>query len=739
VVRPEPSRVTSGTAGTAVSLDAATKSLEELFDDVLKQLGVHERRPSQMQMAREVASVLEKESSARVVIQAGTGVGKSLGYLVPIADRIRRSNYEERALVVTVGKPLQAQLRHKELQYLARADGQLRVAVLKGREEYGCVAKVAEHMGVRKGARATSSQAVQLPRLPRRITFGDQDPLDAFCYWLFEKSKDGDLADYSGETSSSDLRRFVTSALECPRGNDCYWGKVCFAEAARQRAQEAHICVVNAHLYGLALKEKASGGLAPAWLEADMLVIDECHAVVDVLEEVLGLAVPLRQRKGQLARLARELKTNFSPFGKPLDKAISKAEEAVARADPEGSSVILDDDERLQIADALSVAVGEMKMNNEFGEWLRKDPRELDERKKRQVTMVRSFLREFEEAASSLSSGQGSSAFLVSREPLPSPPASSPAGGSMGAGGSSKYELVVREVVFDAGRYLEEDFSRRRAVVCTSATISPEGADRLWTGSPPGSEVYVSIKSPFDYASQAVLYIPSRVHAPEAVAVLSRNGVPGASRKSGNPLSEERKLEEIEWLVRLARGGALVLCTSRKFAIVAYERLVRVGQELGFQVHSPYVSGSGERALASFKKGTHDCLVGSMGFFQGVDVAGFSLRLVILDNLPFPAPSDGRHAARRRWAEATFGNGQAFRVAFSEPMTTRLCQAIGRLIRSGSDKGVVAVLDPRLTDTRLEYAAKAREAIGALYPGLDTVRTREELEERVKRFGLFEF
>ncbi len=607
--------------------DPTTRALAAL-DEVVATLGPGaEVRDGQRQMAEAVARAIA--GSGRLVAQAGTGTGKSLAYLVPAVVSGRRT------LVATATKALQDQLADKDLPALADglADRQeVSWAVLKGRSNYLCRQALAEWQADRDQGRLLDPDAART------------DEVLELAVWA-ASTRTGDRAELAVEPSVAAWSAVAVGSEECPGAAKCPRGGDCFAEAAWRRAADADVVIVNQHL--LAADVGAGGMLLP---EVEVVVVDEAHELEDVVAESLGAAV-------SAGRIGRVAASGFA--------LLADADDARARLDrlTEAYRELLDDEhaERRdarggpRLADALGDAPDLAGAVDALAEGLRslatkvaKVPDSPAVQTKRDRA-VKGLNRLIEDLHTVRHAGEGEVAWVEEQ-------------------GQGRHS-VLRCASLDVADALRAWWGDRAVVLC-SATLPVGTADRLGLA----GAARLDVTSPFDYRVQGLLYVPRPFPVPS------------------DPRWRAHADTELRALVKAAGGRALVLSTSLAGMRAARDALDDV-RGAGGEPVEVLVQGEAPkpRLLERFRHDETSVLVATMGFWQGVDVPGRSLSLVVLDKLPFPVPTEPLHAARRDRA------GDAAFAAVDLPATaTRLAQGVGRLIRSTSDVGVVAVLDVRL-------------------------------------------
>lgn len=615
----------------------APADVKEALARVVAQLpGGGEERPGQLQMAEEVAAAIK--DGHHLLVQAGTGTGKSLGYLLPA------TLLGVRCVVATATKALQEQLVASDLPFLQRALGSdFTWALLKGRSNYLCRAALAD-------AVSGTDQGVLLegPEL-------DRERLGEVVDWT-TATPSGDRADLPFAVTNADWARLSVGVGECPGAQRCPHGDVCFAEDARHRAAEADVVVVNTHLYGMHLA--SDGAVLP---DHDVVVIDEAHALEDIAAATLGCTISAH-RFTQLARACRSL---FTPdhtaaiaAAKALDSAAASLANALTgvagqRVDPAGGDlgVVL-----LGGGEAVAAVAGVARGVDPGG-----DAASRKERLLQLATGLADDLR----AVAELDGGQ------VAWVEAPS------------TGAEATCSLRVAPV--DVGAELATGLFTKATVVLTSATLAVGGsfepvARRLGLDRPPSTADRrpfpgwrgIDVGSPFDYPNQALLYCAAHLPDPRTDAY------PAAM------------LGELEALIRAAGGRTLALFTSRRAMEAAQAHL---GDRLPWPV---LVQDDLPRPLLhqAFLAEETSVLLATMSFWQGFDAPGRTCSLVVVDRLPFSRPDDPLAVARRD--AATRARRNAFASVDLPRAAVLLAQGAGRLIRSADDRGVVAVLDRRL-------------------------------------------
>jgi ATP-dependent DNA helicase DinG len=593
-------------------------------------------RPGQVQMAEAVAECLDGGEGGALLVQAGTGTGKSLAYLVPAARWSVTS--EEPIVIATATLALQRQLVDKDLPVVSRSlaeplGREIRYAVLKGRSNYICMDRLERGSPDPGEAALFDAPTTRLGRQARSLR-----------RWA-ETTSTGDRDDLETPVDGRVWAGLSVSARECPGAANCRFGDVCFAEAARARARSADLVVTNHALLAIHLE-----GEVPVLPDHAAVVVDEAHELVDRMTTTLTreLSGALVERAVGRARkfLTPELVDPLLDAGGFLDDVLAELPEGRLRSLPAELVVAL-----TALRDAGHAALGRLRGDSSD------EPEAAADR-----TTARAALQGVHEvAADALGLTTSSVAWVGSR-----------------SGGSAALHIApisVRELL--AGNLFAE-----RPVVLTSATLAiggsfeplaaSLGAPAGWTG--------LDVGSPFDHSRQGVLYCAGELPRP------GRDGISGEA------------LERIADLIDAAGGRTLALFSSWRSVERAEEVVVRRFE--GRTDRPLIVARRGDAVaglVRAFADEPRASLLGTLSLWQGVDVPGPSCTLVIIDRIPFPRPDDPVVSARQELVDATGGSGFA---AVSVPRAAlMLAQGAGRLIRSAEDRGVVAVLDSRLATT----------------------------------------
>jgi ATP-dependent DNA helicase DinG len=585
-------------------------------------------RRQQLHMAERVAGALAERRL--LVIEAGTGTGKTFGYLVPVLLSGLR------VLVSTGTRTLQDQLFDKDLPLLSGALGlPVHVAVLKGRGNYLCL----HHL-----AQAQLRQSLRGGGLLADASAGLADRILAWA----ARTTSGDLSEVPDFADAHPLWPQITSTRDNCLGMHCPEYGRCHLVKARREAQEAQVVIVNHHLLlaDLTLKEDGFGDVLGT---ADAVVIDEAHQLPDLAMQFFGANFAARALTQVLNAVRAEstqsagLKFALSAIDDSL-KALGEALPARAgRTAWEECPAQLTERTR-DLAHALSALSGELESLPEDSTSKGLTGRVIE--MAAQLTRIAAVA----EIEGARAVELGSRGFVL--------------------------HLLPFEV---ASRFQAQVQARRTAWIFTSATLSV-GQDFSHFTSRLGLEAAetVWIPSPFDFERQSLLWLPEGLPEPAATDFVS------ALLDASLPLIEA------------ARGGAFILFTSHRALAEAAMRLRALWSASGKRFRL-FVQGEAprEQLLRGFREDGDAVLLGTASFWEGVDVKGTALRLVIIEKLPFASPDDPIVKARVEHIERQGGN--AFKDYQLQEAALTLRQGVGRLIRSEADYGVVMIGDRRLT------------------------------------------
>jgi len=628
-----------------------------IFSDAGGLAGVlegYEPRDGQRQMAEAVADVIE--NGGILLAEAGTGTGKTLAYLAPAILSGRR------VLVSTGTKNLQEQIFFKDLPLLQSALGiQFTATLMKGRSNYACLQRWDAY---KDGVEGNTSAGGRL------IDTGDRIFLPIIERWL-AKTETGDRAELRDLPEDIPIWKDIAAEAESCLGVECPQYDACFVTRMRRRAAESDVVIVNHHLLcaDASVRQSAYGEVIPT---CSTLVVDEAHQLEDVATQYFGYAVsPYRVddlvRDAQrvvheardpgeltraLGRVAEHARIFFSGLqldpslrtGGGTEARVRYTAEALSDHVEEGSSLAGE----LESLESACAKAGRPPSAGTAGEIA-----EPGEEAETMATLQRRAGELARELRFLLRAGDPDYVYYVE---------------TRGRG------VFLRASPIDVARIVQQAlFDRMRATILTSATLAVDGSfdyvkGRL--GVRKAEELHVA--SEFDYATQALLYLPRRVPSPKA------------------PNFAEAAAREVIELLTRSRGRAFVLFTSYG--------VLRIVQPL-VEMALPYpvlVQGTAPRTelIERFRTTPNAVLLATSSFWQGVDVVGDALSCVIVDKLPFASPNDPVTAARIEAINAA--GGDAF-ADYQVPLAIlALQQGLGRLIRHRTDRGVLAVLDPRL-------------------------------------------
>jgi ATP-dependent DNA helicase DinG len=631
------------------------------------------QRPGQVEMAAAVGDCME--TGVHLAVQAGTGTGKSLAYLVPA---VRHAMERGTTVVVSTATiALQRQLIERDLPRLAGAlKGSLgrapEFAILKGRRNYLCLLRAqgdapADPADTLFDPAATSVVGKQVKRLHE---------------WAAE-TKTGDRDELVPGVEDRAWRQVSVSATECIGVQRCPFGSRCHSEHARELAGEADIVVTNHAL--LAIDAIENFTVLP---EHDVVVIDEAHELVDRVTSVAAAELSdagveaAARRCGKL--VDEKLISRLREAGTALERDLTDVPAGRLDFLPETLGVSL-----ATVRDAAAACAAQLRASV-GGE------QDMD-----RLTASRAAAASLEDVSSAAAEMLKAFAADIASRPdvvwLDRPPE------------DASRPVTLRVAPLDVGALLAERLFGRQTVTLTSATLSLGGSfeplARQWGLPLPGARppapaetqeagaadgddrpprhslewTGLDVGSPFDHPRSGILYIARHLPQP------GRDGLP------------EAYLTELRELITAAGGRTLGLFSSMRAARQAAAELREPLAQAGFPL---LCQGEDSTSLlvTKFAADEPTCLFGTISLWQGVDVPGRSLQLVVIDRIPFPRPDDPLASARQRTVAARGGNG--FMTVAAAQAALLLAQGAGRLLRTMSDRGVVAVLDPRLATAR---------------------------------------
>ncbi|HVH23025.1 MAG TPA: ATP-dependent DNA helicase [Pseudonocardia sp.] len=644
----------------------------ELLDAAVSAVG-GQRREGQDRMADAVRAAIS--SHEHVAVQAGTGTGKSLAYLVPAIHHAMATGGT--VVISTATIALQRQLVDRDLPRVAEAltpllDKAPTFAILKGRRNYLCLNKL--HGGDDVDPADELFDPFQISAMGRAVK--------RLHEWA-ETSATGDRDELVPGVPDATWRQVSVTARECLGAARCPVGDDCFAEKARAEAGRADIVVTNHALLAIDAMDNR-----PVLPEHDVVVVDEAHELVDrvtgvaTAELTAGMVVTAARRCGKLVdqAVADRLAEAGEGLALTLEDLAPGRWEALPRAAAGALSAVRD------AAGACRSALGGER---------REDPEGATGRKIAQAA---------------LDDVADTAVRLIGAFDEPDPAKRRDVIWLSDAGPDGARHKVLHAAPLWVGGLLRERLFGRSTVILTSATLALGGnfdaLARQW-GLPPSAAAAggpddpvpdpdaprwsgLDVGSPFAHARSGILYVARKLPPP------GRDGLPPSY------------LDEIAGLVEAAGGRTLGLFSSMRAAKQAAEALRD-------RLDTPLLCQGDDATMLLVRRFAEDpatSLFGTLSLWQGVDVPGPSLSLVIIDRIPFPRPDDPLVAARQRATDARGGNG--FLSVSATHAALLLAQGAGRLLRGMDDRGVVAILDPRLATAR--YGGFLRASLPPFWP-----------------------
>jgi ATP-dependent DNA helicase DinG len=613
-----------------------------------------EERAGQVQMAEAVTHAME--SGQHLLVQAGTGTGKSLGYLVPALL------HHDRVVVATATLALQHQLVERDIPALVEAAkdtlGEAATyAVLKGRSNYACLHRIREGVPDDQGV---------LVDLPESSTGAE---VVALREWVEEEAQAGGSGerDHAPRHTDRIWRQVSVSHRECLGAAKCPYGTECFAERAKEKAARSQLVVTNHSLLAIDAVE----GI-PMIPEYDVVVIDEAHELTARVTQAATDELSVSDVERTARRAQRHVDGSEAD---DLADAADALRAAIDAAEPGRLDVVPS-----ELGDALALVRDAARaLVSAFP----KDLSGSDGAPDAGGTQAKGWAQELFKTAERMTAGSEHDVLWVAER-------EARRGGNLlcvaplEVAGPMRDKLLADKtaILTSATLKLGGDFSS----VARSVGLDPAAEGDSWQG--------IDVGSPFDYARQAILYIARHLPPP------GRDGL------------QQAQLDEIVDLVDAADGRTLGLFSSRRAAETAAEEV---------RVRLPHLTtlAQGDAQLPElarqFVGDPHTCLFGTLSLWQGLDVPGETCQLVIIDRIPFPRPDDPLMSARQRAADKAGGNG--FMAVAATHAALLLAQGSGRLIRTTTDRGVVAVLDPRLATAR--YAGFLRASLAPMWATTD--------------------
>ena len=639
----------------------------DLLSTAVSEMGGQER-PGQVAMAKAVDQAMRDK--LHLLVQAGTGTGKSLGYLAPALVYCVEKGAQ--VIVATATLALQAQLAYKDIPTILDASEKVlsrrpRVAVLKGRNNHICLHKV------RGGSTRTKGQDALVPGADLVVAADDGREVEAapestlgaevvmLREWAEKQVEESGLGDRDDAPAHTPLAWTQVSvpANECLGVQRCPFGSECLSEAAREQARNADLVVTNHAM--LAIDALNGGRVLP---EHDTVIIDEAHELVNrftrAASKDLSPAIVTTTAKRAMTWLDDDVGADLLNQADSMDHALEAT--VPGRVTTPDAQVI---QTCAVLRDLARVAVSQLGRNDE-------DSREPVDAERAQAQAA---MREVFETAERMVGLAAADVVWVSE--------------------SEKGYRSIHVAPLSVGGLLRENVFAQSTTILTSATLCIGGnflaiardvglspLEQIEGDAPEILETQmgwrgVDVGSPFDYSKQGILYVGRSLPRP------GRDGI------------APEVLDDLAELVWAAGGRTLGLFSSQRNAIAAAEHMRSAMPDIP-------VLCQGEGHLADltrrFAADPRTCLFGTVSLWQGVDIPGDTCRLVVIDRIPFPRPDDPLMAARSKAVEDAGGNG--FMTVSAGHAALLLAQGAGRLIRRADDRGVVAVLDPRLVTAR---------------------------------------
>ena len=636
----------------------------------------YEYRSGQVAMAEAVAEALEQRH--HLMVEAGTGTGKTLAYLVPAVATGRR------VIISTGTKNLQEQLFYKDIPFLQSIlPRKFRAAYLKGRSNYVCLNRLkrAENAPVLEG-------------------MDEIDYFDLVRRWAYE-SQTGDRAELTEMPENVSFWRHIDARSDICTGSKCDKFDPCFITRARQSALDADVVIVNHHLFfaDLALRGKEWGQVLPDY---SAVIFDEAHLIEDIAATYFGASVSSYQIEDLIGDISRLMLTDVD-----ATREITKASARVVRfadqfwlsftgQDPRSSLTTLNGEGRFALRQQMFVRTSRNKQPEPTaaGERFIALKAALD-RLLGSLQVVKDPPPEMEAILRRTEQLRFDLEFVIFGDDP---------GFVYWCERRGRGVFLQATPIDSSGILNDRLFSQVETAVLTSATLTSAGSfnfikARLGLGEDAAELV---AESNFDYQQQAILYLPPSMPDP-------RDGA-----------FTDAAVDEIVKILKASQGRAFVLSTS-------YTQMQALRQLVEMEVDFPILmQGEGSRTglLDKFRATPHAVLFATSSFWQGVDVRGEALSCVIIDKLPFAVPSDPVVAARQRYID---DNGGSSFNEYSVPSAIiTLKQGIGRLIRSATDRGVLSILDPRLVTK-----GYGRQFLSSLPP----CRTTRKIEDVARFFN----
>ncbi|WP_300400107.1 ATP-dependent DNA helicase [Nocardioides sp.] len=660
----------------------SSSAIREVLGSAVAALGGAERT-GQVAMAEAVGNAFAERE--HLLVQAGTGTGKSLAYLVPALV------HDKRVVVATATLALQHQLVERDLPRLVEAvDGgdhghavDTSYAVLKGRSNYACLHRIREGVPDDQGVLVDVPQGSMAEKVLELREWAEQEA----------KDKGAGERDGAPRHTDREWRQVSVSHRDCLGASKCPFGQECFAEVAREKAHRSHLIVTNHSLLAIDAIEGV-----PMIPDYDAVVIDEAHELTARVTQAATDELTASDVERAARRSVRHVEGNEAD---DLADAGDALRDAMAEARPGRIERLSEDlsDALVLVRDAARACLSAYPKGT--------DSKAGDGEADPGLTQAKGTVQDLFAVAERMAAGSAADVLWLNeggtgeRSRIPPRLCVAP----LEVWGPMRDKLLSDKTVVmtSATLMLGGDFSSVASNVGLKPTERVGGPgpatdlpdDALpWTG--------LDVGSPFDYGQQAILYVARHLPPP------GRDGL------------VKSQLDEIVDLVDAADGRTLGLFSSRRAAEAAAEEVRR---------RLPHLTtlAQGEAQLPELAKqfvsDPHTCLFGTLSLWQGIDVPGETCQLVLIDRIPFPRPDDPLMSARQKAADAAGGNG--FMQVAATHAALLLAQGAGRLIRTTTDRGVVAVLDPRLATAR--YGSFLKASLPPMWTTTDPALVRKAL------------
>ncbi len=632
--------------------------MNSYIDDVFSQSGPiakkmpnYETREEQVEMARAVQEAIL--NSKTLIVEAGTGVGKSFSYLVPVARYALETGSV--ALISTNTINLQEQIIQKDTPFLEKVlEKDFKAVLVKGRRNYLCLRRL------------------RRSNFKQKDLFADEYEMQQFAKivaWSY-RTEDGSLYDLDEEPDSK-VWDMVSANAESCLGKACPYKKQCFFQRAREKMQEARLLIVNHHLFfsNLAMHEDQKGILP----EYDALVFDEAHSIENVATEHLGASVSSASVKYLMDLLFNAKKQRGFLLTIGDQESMEWAEMVRKRSDSFFKDIkrYFESKKLNGVSESLRIRQSNF-VNNSLLTPLQKLGESLvsakkNARSKEDEIETAAYIRKINTLSTSLDVilNQALDNYVYWIE-----------------SSSNKHanKVSVNAAPINIGNILKDlVFSSRKPIILTSATLSIDKDSFKYFKERVGVEDSQELKlgSPFDYENQVRMYIAKNMPRPDSITEY-------ASAAS----------EKIKRYIELTDGNAFVLFTSYGLMNIVYEELESYLSEKGFNVLKQGAGLGRSKMLKKFKDSLGSVLFGVDSFWQGIDVQGNALSNVIITKLPFAVPDSPVIEARIE--EIQKRGGDAFLEYNLPEAVLRFKQGFGRLVRSKSDTGIIVILDSRI-------------------------------------------